>query len=137
MSAHRPRRVRPRSDHLPNRWTHMECRAFGTDASPGRGDAPMPRRALRSKLFLAVSLLLALLVMPPGPESYQSGLSSVKTVFVILFENTNWASVTPSVAPYIRTTVVPMGAHATQYFNPPGNHPSEPNYIWLEAGHHL
>jgi len=97
----------------------------------------MPRHALRSKLFLAVSLLMAVLVMPPGPESYQSGLSSVKTAFVILFENTNWASVTPSVAPYIRTTVVPMGAHATQYFNPPGNHPSEPNYIWLEAGHHL
>ena len=69
--------------------------------------------------------------------SGQSGLSAVKTVFVILFENTNWASITPSVAPYIRTTVVPMGAHATQYFNPPGNHPSEPNYIWLEAGDNL
>ena len=78
-----------------------------------------------------------MLVVPARSTSYQSGLSSVKTVFVILFENTNWASVTPSVAPYIRTTVVPMGAHATQYFNPPGNHPSEPNYIWLEAGHHL
>lgn len=97
----------------------------------------MTRRALRSKLFLAVSLLMAVLVMPARPASRQSWLSSIKTVFVILFENTNWASITPSVAPYIRTTVVPMGAHATQYFNPPRNHPSEPNYIWLEAGHHL
>jgi phosphatidylinositol-3-phosphatase len=97
----------------------------------------MTHRALRSKLFLAVSLLMAVLVMPARPAWRQSGLSSIKTVFVILFENTNWASITPSVAPYIRTTVVPMGAHATQYFNPPGNHPSEPNYIWLEAGHHL
>jgi phosphatidylinositol-3-phosphatase len=97
----------------------------------------MTRRALRSKLFLALSLLMAVLVMPARPASRQSGLSSIKTVFVILFENTNWASITPSVTPYIRTTVVPMGAHATQYFNPPGNHPSEPNYIWLEAGHHL
>jgi len=80
---------------------------------------------------------MAALVMPARPASRQSWLSSIKTVFVILFENTNWASITPSVAPYIRTTVVPMGAHATQYFNPPRNHPSEPNYIWLEAGHHL
>jgi phosphatidylinositol-3-phosphatase len=97
----------------------------------------MTRCALRSKLFLAVSLLMAVLVIPARPASRQSALSSIKTVFVILFENTNWASITPSVAPYIRTTVVPMGAHATQYFNPPRNHPSEPNYIWLEAGHHL
>jgi phospholipase C len=29
------------------------------------------------------------------------------------------------------------GAHAEQYYNPPGNHPSEPNYIWLEAGDNL
>lgn len=97
----------------------------------------MTRRALRLKLFIAVSLLMAVLVIPASPASRQSALSSIKTVFVILFENTNWASITASVAPYIRTTVVPMGAHATQYFNPPGNHPSEPNYIWLEAGHHL
>ena len=27
-----------------------------------------------------------------------------------------------------------MAAHAEQYFNPPGLHPSEPNYLWLEAG---
>src|SRR5438128_2093022 len=97
----------------------------------------MTRGALRSKLFLAVSLLMAVLVIPARPASRQSGLSSIKTVFVILFENTNWASITPSVAPYIRTTVVPMGAHATQYFNPLANHPSEPNYIWLEAGDNL
>src|SRR5262249_17876060 len=29
---------------------------------------------------------------------------------------------------------LPMGAHAEQFFNPPRLHPSEPNYIWLEAG---
>lgn len=96
----------------------------------------MSRRALRLRL-LPAALLMAMLVVPVGSTSYQSQLSSVKTVFVILFENTNWASITPSVAPYIRTTVVSMGAHATQYFNPPRNHPSQPNYIWLEAGGHL
>jgi phospholipase C len=37
-------------------------------------------------------------------------------------------------APYINKTLVPMGSHAEQYFNPPNNHPSLPNYLWLEAG---
>jgi phospholipase C len=27
-----------------------------------------------------------------------------------------------------------MASHAEQYFNPPNNHPSLPNYLWLEAG---
>lgn len=27
-----------------------------------------------------------------------------------------------------------MGGHAEQYYNPPGIHPSLPNYLWLEAG---
>ncbi len=57
---------------------------------------------------------------------------------MILIENTNWASVKGSAsAPYINNTLLTMGAHAEQYFNPPGNHPSEPNYIWLEAGNNL
>src|SRR5262249_62382850 len=86
------------------------------------------------RLWLAVMLLMTQPVTPATSASGQSGLSSIKTVFVILFENTDWVSITPSVAPYIRNTVVPMGAHATQYFNPPGTHPSEPNYILLEAG---
>ena len=97
----------------------------------------MTRAALRPKRLLVVTLVMAMLAMPARDTSGQSGLSSVKTVFVILFENTNWASITPSRAPYIRTVVVPMGAHAEQYFNPPRNHPSEPNYIWLEAGGNL
>src|SRR5205085_3838927 len=31
-------------------------------------------------------------------------------------------------------TLLPMASHAEQYFNPPGIHPSEPNYLWMEAG---
>lgn len=27
-----------------------------------------------------------------------------------------------------------MASYCTQYYNPPGNHPSLPNYFWLEAG---
>jgi len=59
----------------------------------------------------------------------------MKTVFLILMENHNWADIkgSPS-APYINNTILPMSSYAEQYFNPPGNHPSEPNYLWLEAG---
>jgi phosphatidylinositol-3-phosphatase len=56
-------------------------------------------------------------------------------VFLILMENENWASISGNAsAPYINNTVLPMASYATQYYNPPGLHPSEPNYLWLEAG---
>jgi phosphatidylinositol-3-phosphatase len=61
--------------------------------------------------------------------------TSKKTVFLIMMENHNWSDIknNPS-APYINNTLLPMASYAEQYFNPPGNHPSEPNYLWLEAG---
>jgi hypothetical protein len=64
-----------------------------------------------------------------------AGTRSIQTVFVILMENHNWSSIkgNPS-APYINNTLLPMGAHAENYSNVPGIHPSEPNYLWLEAG---
>jgi phosphatidylinositol-3-phosphatase len=50
-------------------------------------------------------------------------------------ENHNWSDILGSAsAPYINQQLLSMGAHAEQYYNPPGNHPSEPNYLWLEAG---
>ena len=57
------------------------------------------------------------------------------TVFLIMMENHNWSDIknNPS-APYINNTLLPMASYANQYYNPPGNHPSEPNYLWLEAG---
>ena len=64
-----------------------------------------------------------------------AALQTIQTVFVIPMENQNWSSVRgSSSAPYINNTLLPMGAHAEQYFNPPGQHPSLPNYLWLEAG---
>jgi phosphatidylinositol-3-phosphatase len=60
--------------------------------------------------------------------------SASPTVFLILLENHNWSSIKGSAsAPYINGLLA-TGAHAEQYFNPPGIHPSEPNYLWLEAG---
>src|ERR1041384_5647614 len=62
-------------------------------------------------------------------------MSSVQTVFIILMETHNWSQIKGSAsAPYINNTLLPMSSYATQYFNPPGIHPSLPNYLWLEAG---
>jgi phospholipase C len=51
-----------------------------------------------------------------------------------MMENHNWSDIkgSPS-APYINSLLAD-GAHCEGYINPPGNHPSEPNYLWLEAG---
>src|SRR6266851_4604443 len=58
-----------------------------------------------------------------------------KTVFLILMENHNWSDIKDSSsAPYINNTLLPQASHAEQYYNPPGLHPSLPNYLWLEAG---
>src|SRR5437660_6305362 len=70
----------------------------------------------------------------PIPSPRSSPPTPIKTVFVIVMENTNWSDITSSQTPYLANTLVPLGAHAEQYYNPPGNHPSLPNYLWLEAG---
>jgi hypothetical protein len=64
-----------------------------------------------------------------------AGQPYIKTVFLIVMENHNWEDVyNSSSAPYINQTLLPQASFALQYYNPPGNHPSEPNYLWLEAG---
>ncbi len=75
-----------------------------------------------------------------------AGAHAIKTIFLIVFENHNWVTGTskePEVikgnaaAPYINGLLA-KGAHAEKYFdNPKKVHPSEPNYIWLEAGDNL
>src|SRR6266566_8126798 len=74
----------------------------------------------------------------PTPSATPPPTASIKTVFVIVMENNNWSVIkgSPS-APYINKVLLPQSSYATQYFNPPGNHPSEPNYLWLEAGTNL
>jgi phospholipase C len=62
----------------------------------------------------------------------------IKTVFVIMMENHDWKTIANNTyASYINDTLVHMGAHLENYKTPPGNHPSEPNYLWLEAGDNL
>src|SRR6266404_1322328 len=59
--------------------------------------------------------------------------SQIQHVFIIAMENRNWSEI-KGAAPYITNTLLPMGAHSEQFYNPPNNHPSAPNYVWLEAG---
>jgi hypothetical protein len=70
---------------------------------------------------------------PDGPAG-----GTTPAVFLILMENHNWSDIQgSSSAPYLNQQILPMASHAEQYFNPPNLHPSEPNYIWLEAGSNL
>ncbi|HZU14254.1 MAG TPA: alkaline phosphatase family protein [Chloroflexota bacterium] len=65
---------------------------------------------------------------PPSPPP-------LRTVFLIVMENHNWSAIAGNpAAPYINHSLLPSASYATQYDNPPGNHPSLPNYLWLEAG---
>jgi hypothetical protein len=67
--------------------------------------------------------------------AHAGNLPPVQTVFVILLENHNWSDFKGSPdAPFINGTLLPMASHCEQYYNPSGLHPSEPNYLWLEAG---
>ena len=60
---------------------------------------------------------------------------AIKNVFVIVMENHDWRDIKGSAsAPYINGTLLPLGAHAEGYTSPGSVHPSEPNYVWLEAG---
>ncbi len=102
-------------------------------------------------VFLLAAALFAACNATPAPFSHAlpapsatsrssqqetpTGNHAIKTVFLIVMENHNWSDIKGnSSAPYINHTLLPMASYAQQYYNPPGNHPSLPNYLWLEAG---
>ena len=70
-----------------------------------------------------------------APVVLAENLPPVQTVFVILLENHNWSDFKGSLdAPFLNGKLLPTASYCEQYHSPPGLHPSEPNYIWLEAG---
>lgn len=97
-----------------------------------------------SKIATLSVVMLGLLVSLPLPSNAQ--MSKVQTVWVILMENHNWTGNNSGatfgdpdikgsdLAPYANGKLLNTSAHAERYFNPPNNHPSQPNYLWLEAG---
>jgi len=96
------------------------------------------------RLRLVVGLVAAVACLNGCGESTDhvaaAGGDHIQTVFVILMENKGWAGVksSPS-ASFITQTLLPASSYAENYHGPnAGNlHPSEPNYIWLEAGDNL
>jgi len=77
--------------------------------------------------------ILAALIL--AAAAHAEHLPRVQTVFVILLENHDWSEFKGCAdAPYINGTLLPRSSYCEQYFNPPDLHPSEPNYLWLEAG---
>jgi hypothetical protein len=73
-----------------------------------------------------------MLLAAPG---WAGNLPPVHTVFLLMFENATWTNVeNNSSAPYINNALLPIASYCEQYYTPPGNHPSLPNYLWLEAG---
>src|ERR1051326_1927024 len=90
---------------------------------------------MRAKPGVCTCLIWALSFFSLTRSGLADSLPPIKTVFLILMENHNWDTIfTTTNCPYIRYTLVPMASHCEQYYTPPGNHPSEPNYIWLEGG---
>src|SRR5712671_2578899 len=99
----------------------------------------------------AMAVMLFAGVFGIMPVHATTVLQQVKTVFVIAMENHNFKQPSPTssprqiftnpAAPYINSLLTPghpnavQVSYATKYYNVGmGVHPSEPNYIWAEAG---
>jgi phosphatidylinositol-3-phosphatase len=84
------------------------------------------------RVLAPAALVITAMAVDHGSTSIEH---HIKTVWVIVMENQNWSSIKGNKsAPYMNQTLLPLASHAEQYFNPPNNHPSLPNYIWIEAG---
>jgi hypothetical protein len=83
----------------------------------------------------ACSLAITVLLFVIASSVCGANLPPVQTVFIILMENSNWGDIEGNIdAPYLNHTLLPLASYCEQYYTPPGLHPSEPNYLWLEAG---
>jgi len=81
------------------------------------------------------ALLVALALVTATARLPAAGIDATRTVFIILMENHNWSEIKGNAdAAYINNTLLPMASYTDQYYNPASIHPSEPNYLWLEAG---
>jgi hypothetical protein len=116
------------------------CRSSGDSASAAPASPPATAIAAGSTAPPPPPVIRvdAVHVTRKGDEAGAKRAHAIKTVFVIVMENSNWADIagSPS-APYINS-LLPKASYCTHYYdNPLGVHPSEPNYVWMEAGFHL
>jgi hypothetical protein len=102
----------------------------------------MPKYAILLFISLTAFILSDTQTLPKTGDFPQQAIeqatNSDRTVFLIMMENHDWSRIkgNPS-APYINNVLLPIASHAEQYYTPPHLHPSEPNYLWLEAGSNL
>ena len=90
-------------------------------------------KLMRRWLLLLAGGVFALMSFGVSLAWENKAPEKARTVFVIVMENQNWDWIKgSSSAPYINDTLLKLGAHAEAYTSP--LHPSEPNYLWLEAG---
>jgi hypothetical protein len=74
---------------------------------------------------------------PASESRTRRDTHTIKTAFVIVMENHDWSAIKSGrSAPYIQS-LFDEGGHAERYFSPRDLHPSEANYIWMEAGDNL
>jgi phosphatidylinositol-3-phosphatase len=111
------------------RYCRREARDPQSNTNPALLIAGLAYRDFVMKFLPA---LLALLLPIPA---LATSLPLIQRVFIILMENCDWSGVKGSAnAPYINKVLLPMASYGEQYYNPPHVHPSEPLYLWLEAG---
>jgi len=108
-----------------------------------------PGSLLRTSALLGAVVTGALLSTQPAAAG--NSVQQLGNIFVIAMENHNFTQPVPTnspqqifgnpAAPYINSLITPGNSNATQvsfakaYFNAgTGVHPSEPNYVWAEAG---
>ena len=89
-------------------------------------------RSLEAIKFALASCAVALSL---AASAMTGSFDGIKTVFVVAMENHDWETIKGSdYCPYINQTLLAMASYAENYNTPAGLHPSEPNYIWMEAG---
>jgi hypothetical protein len=76
-------------------------------------------------------------MMIDAPRNIDASTSAHHTIFVIPMENESSSAIYGDTtnAPYINNTLMPMAAYATNFMDElPSSIPSEPHYVWMEAG---
>ncbi len=101
--------------------------------SPNSGQLKSKQRFSRGRLLI-IAGLLAVVGIVVVVRIFAATNSQIKTVFIVMMENTDWSQVKGSSSyPYLNNTLLPNSAYANNYIGGIG-HPSLPNYVTLEAG---
>lgn len=117
------------------RFTHLTL-AFGVAVGFGACGPAKGSHDDEGRIYYPASHTMSASAIEDAAKAREG--HALKTVFIIVMENRNWDSIVgnPS-APYINGTLLKLGAHAERYTSPYDIHPSEPNYIWMEAADDL